>query len=173
MRRIRKRHFALSVIFALAVYVVQELTRPEIYGMAAGIDGDTLEIDGQRIRLYGIDTPERRQTCQNAASIPYPCGQTAADFLREAMDGRPLRCVVMDHDRYSRLAARCFAGDTSVNAQLVRAGWALAYTEYSCVMSWTSTRHGPLAPACGPAGFKRRGIFGMVKMTIGKEVPKA
>jgi endonuclease YncB( thermonuclease family) len=60
----------------------------ELTGRASVIDGDTIEIHGTRIRLFGIDAPEAQQACTDAASQPYRCGQQAANALAEYLDGK-------------------------------------------------------------------------------------
>ncbi|MGO7979589.1 thermonuclease family protein [Rhizobium johnstonii] len=96
----------------------------ELIGRASVIDGDTIDIAGQRIRLNGIDAPESWQSCRDAAGKPYRCGKDAAfaldDFLSQS---RPTRCLGHGHDRYRRTVADCFRADgTSVNAWLVGQG---------------------------------------------------
>jgi endonuclease YncB( thermonuclease family) len=53
----------------------------DLTGRASIIDGDTLEIPGTRIRLWGIDAPESDQPCRNQDCQPYGCGQKAANDL--------------------------------------------------------------------------------------------
>ncbi|MDN8756685.1 hypothetical protein Q0L86_14175, partial [Staphylococcus aureus] len=49
-----------------------------LVGRASVVDGDTLEVHGQRIRLWGIDTVESSQTCLDSRGKPWPCGRRAA-----------------------------------------------------------------------------------------------
>jgi endonuclease YncB( thermonuclease family) len=67
----------------------------EFTGRASIIDGDTIEIHGQRIRLFGIDAPESQQLCQ-AGDKPYRCGQQAALALSDHVGGRPVACEQRD-----------------------------------------------------------------------------
>ncbi len=94
------------------------------------IDGDTIEVAGQRVRLHGIDAPEADQTCR-LGSQEWRCGLVATDQLIEATLGRDVRCEGRDRDRYGRIVAVCFVGDTDLNAWLTSEGWALAYRKYS------------------------------------------
>jgi endonuclease YncB( thermonuclease family) len=102
----------------------------DIIGRASVIDGDTIEIHGQRIRLYGIDAPESRQTCRKDGR-PWRCGQQAALTLDKLIIGKTIRCVKKDRDHYGCLVGECFAGDLNLNAFMVEHGWALAYRQYS------------------------------------------
>ncbi len=102
----------------------------DVAGPARVIDGDTLAIGDERIRLRGIDAPERWQVCDSRGT-PYPCGTLAAAWLVQATDGRTVRCEGDERDRYGRLLAVCYVGPVNLNAALVDAGWALAYRRYS------------------------------------------
>lgn len=95
------------------------------------IDGDTLALGDQRIRLYGIDAPERSQGCLDARGQPYPCGRYAALALEALVRGRDLSCAVLSRDRYGRDVARCRAGGVDLGAALVEHGWAIAFRKYS------------------------------------------
>ncbi|BCH32658.1 succinoglycan biosynthesis protein exoi [Mesorhizobium sp. L-8-10] len=101
-------------------------------GRASVVDGDTIEIHGERIRINGIDAPESRQLCTDGAGKTYRCGQVAAlaldDFLKAA---RPTTCHKVDRDRYGRMVARCTAGGKDVAEWLVRNGHALDWPKYS------------------------------------------
>ncbi len=103
----------------------------QITGQASVIDGDTIEIAGTRIRLHGIDAPESRQTCQDAAGRDFRCGQKAAFVLADMIGRATVICEPRDTDRYSRVVAVCRARGADINRMLVRQGWAVAYREYS------------------------------------------
>jgi endonuclease YncB( thermonuclease family) len=103
----------------------------ELVGVASVIDGDTLEIHGQRIRLHGIDVPESGQFCIDGDGERWRCGQKAALGLADRVDRRTLRCAGQKKDRYQRLIAVCYLGDEDLNAWLVSEGWAVAYRKYS------------------------------------------
>src|SRR3954447_8651078 len=99
----------------------------DITGNAIVVDGDTLEIRGTRIRLYGIDAPESGQLCRWTGK-DYRCGWQAA-ALDDLIARRPVRCEERDVDRYGRTVAGCFVGSVSLNDELVKRGWAVAYRE--------------------------------------------
>lgn len=104
---------------------------PPVIGRASVIDGDTLEIHGQRIRLWGVDAPESRQTCERAGQN-YRCGTEAANRLDRWIDGRTVTCRAEGRaDRYGRMVARCTVGGVEMNAWLVTQGLALDYPRYS------------------------------------------
>ena len=95
-------------------------------------DGDTLKAGKLRLRLHGVDAPERKQTCVTATNQNYPCGQKATEWLHQiARPGERLSCAVLDIDRYRRLIVRCEKDGIDINHALVQAGWAVAYTRYS------------------------------------------
>lgn len=102
----------------------------DLRGVPIIIDGDTLEVDGTRVRLAGIDAPETRQECEVSGSA-WACGKDAKLVLTNATQGREIECRGGKRDRYGRLIAVCFVGDTDLNALMVRGGWALAYRQYA------------------------------------------
>ena len=101
-----------------------------IEGQATVIDGDTIEIKGQRIRLHGIDAPESSQTCTLDGKV-WRCSQQAALQLSDMINKRNVRCEQKDKDYYGRLVCECFVGKTNINAWLVENGWAVAYRKYN------------------------------------------
>jgi endonuclease YncB( thermonuclease family) len=102
----------------------------DLAGAARVVDGDTLEVRGEKLRLQGIDAPELAQTCE-AAGRPVPCGKLAAEHLDELIGSRTLNCAVEGRDRYGRGLARCQAGGRDVAEAMTRDGWALSDRRYS------------------------------------------
>lgn len=124
----------LSSVGLIALFLVTPafaLDRQPIVGQASVIDGDTIEIHGQRIRFHGIDAPESRQLCDDARGKPYRCGQKAALALSDKIDRRTVHCEPKDIDRYKRVVAVCRIDTTDLNGWLVREGLAIAYRQYS------------------------------------------
>ena len=99
-------------------------------GRAFVIDGDTIEIHGQRIRLHGIDAPESGQSC-TVLGKRSRCGREAAIALSNKIGNHAVQCEKKDIDRYKRIVAVCRAGGENLNAWMVGEGWALAYRRYS------------------------------------------
>ena len=108
--------------------------RPTIEGVVAVLDADTFEVAGERVRLIGIDAPEGEQMCR-ADGHDWPCGQIATAEVYRMVGGKPVTCDVYGRDRWSRALAECFQDGESINAAIVRAGWALAwYPETGAVL---------------------------------------
>ena len=105
----------------------------DFIGRASVIDGDTIEISGEGIRLHGIDAPESWQICKDANNKPYRCGKIAADALdRFLAKSRPTICEARGRDRYRRVVADCSRSDgVLVNAWLVEQGYAVDWVRYS------------------------------------------
>jgi endonuclease YncB( thermonuclease family) len=101
--------------------------RSPIIGGARVIDGDTIDIAGTRIRLEGLDAPEFDQTCTDPKGWTWSCGRTAARELQAHIHGQRVSCENLGLDRYRRVLAVCALPDgSSMNAWLVRQGWAVA-----------------------------------------------
>src|SRR5262249_44995624 len=107
------------------------------------VDGDTLEFTppdcllslggiaclGQRLRLYGVDAFESKQTCRDSQSVIWQCGGVATGRRRELVASPEFACNV-DHefvDRHAREFAVCTIAGKDVGAILVREGLAFAY----------------------------------------------
>ena len=94
------------------------------------VDGDTIHLNGEKIRFTGIDTPELKQTCIKEGIID-PCGVTAKEILIEKIADNKVECISERKDRYKRTLAECFVNDESLSGYLVRSGYAFAYRKYS------------------------------------------
>jgi endonuclease YncB( thermonuclease family) len=99
-------------------------------GIVTVIDGDTLDLHGTRIRLWGIDAPESRQLCQLDGK-PWRCGQAAALALAERIGRQVVHCEQRDVDRWRRIIAICRVDGRDVGEWLVNSGLALAFRRYS------------------------------------------
>src|SRR5215216_2834537 len=96
----------------------------DLIGQANVIDGDTLEIHGTRIRLWGIDAPESTQLCRGSDSLQYRCGAKAANDLDAFVAKRPVSCVPISLDRYGRTVATCSVNGADLGDWLVGNGLA-------------------------------------------------
>jgi len=94
------------------------------------VDGDTIHLNGEKIRFTGIDTPELKQTCINQGIID-PCGVTAKKILIDKISNNEVECISEGKDRYKRTLAECFVNNESLSSYLVRSGYAFAYRKYS------------------------------------------
>lgn len=121
------------VIAALLLFTLPGTAAETVTGAATVIDGDTLEIHGQRIRLHGIDAPESRQVCtRNDDGAKILCGKEAATRLAVRIKSGPVSCEQKDKDQYGRMVAVCRASDgMNLNAWMVTYGQAMAYRQYS------------------------------------------
>ncbi|MBS7541285.1 thermonuclease family protein [Ancylobacter lacus] len=109
----------------VAVALVVERMVPPLNGAVRVVDGDSLELDGERIRLDGIDAPELHQTCGPPQAM-WECGRQAREALRRATQAGVVSCRPLDRDRYGRTVAVCRAGEADLGGAVVRAGLALA-----------------------------------------------
>lgn len=95
------------------------------------LDGDTIDLDGARYRINGIDAPESRQTCTSKNGAQWACGKAATKMLRALTHGKKVSCEKLSTDRYGRFIARCKAGKTDMGRAMVESGMAWAYLKYS------------------------------------------
>lgn len=116
---------------AVALGCIPSIAGAQTYvGSARAIDGDTLELGGQRIRLYGIDAVEAGQSCtRNGES--WACGQEAKAFLAKLVEGQPIECEQIDLDRHSRIVAHCSVRRMDLARTVIEAGYAVALPQFS------------------------------------------
>jgi endonuclease YncB( thermonuclease family) len=136
VRRTTSLPITLVIIIAMA-FVAHFLKAPPrtpgepVTGHARVIDGDSLEIGGVTIRLFGIDAPERDQDCRDADGRTYSCGRAALRALAAAIGGRAITCTPVDVDQYKRDVAVCTVADVDLGEAMVRSGHAFDYTRHS------------------------------------------
>lgn len=111
----------IKAVFLVAVATCVLSISPIGSNAASVTDGDGLVIDGQRIRIHGIDAPERNQ----------PGGDRAIYAMEQIVWGQSVVCEKQDIDRYGRTVAKCFVGSMDIGERMVRDGLARAYLRYS------------------------------------------
>ena len=94
------------------------------------VDGDTIHLNGEKIRFTGIDTPELKQTCIKEGVIN-PCGVIAKEILIKKINDNKVECISNGKDQYRRTLAECFVNGESLSSYLVRSGYGFAYRKYS------------------------------------------
>ena len=94
------------------------------------VDGDTIILNGEKIRFTGIDSPELKQTCKQDDQ-QVDCGITAKMLLVKKIGNYTPECISEGKDAYKRTLAECFVNGESLSKFLVRSGYAFAYRKYS------------------------------------------
>ena len=94
------------------------------------IDGDTIILNGEKMRFSGIDTPELKQTCLKD-DREVSCGMTAKRLLAEKIGNATIECTREGKDTYKRTLTECFVNGESLSKFLVQSGYAFAYRKYS------------------------------------------
>ena len=123
----KKLIFIVIILFNLNT----RITASEIYGLAIITDGDTIKISNNKIRLHGIDAPEKRQKCIKNGK-EYNCGIAATEALIKKIGKNAVKCLTQKNkDRYNRFIGVCFVDQEDLNKWMVRNGYAIAYRRYS------------------------------------------
>jgi endonuclease YncB( thermonuclease family) len=100
-------------------------------------DANTLVFgDGTEVTIgMGMDAPDLKQMAMNGDSL-YPCGKEAAEFLKKLI-GRQTVTFLASKDQdleAKKLRGNCFVGETSLEIEMVRNGWAIAH--HSGITAW-------------------------------------
>ena len=128
-----------SIFFILTYNDVRSENINKISGFAQVVDGDTIKINSKKIRLYGIDAPEKKQKCKKtyltisfmSFTKDYMCGEVSTQKLIKKINKQKLNCNILDVDRYKRLIGECFKRNINLNSWMVSNGYAVAYRKYS------------------------------------------
>jgi endonuclease YncB( thermonuclease family) len=94
-------------------------------GLAMVIDGDTIEVAGQRVGIFGIDAPEPDQTCVRGGGGTWGCGAEATRLMRRMAHYQIVACQVRLGEASGRREASCRVGDEDLGRAMVRAGFAV------------------------------------------------
>tara|TARA_Y100000768_G_C23981639_1_gene686157 strand:- start:2103 stop:2636 length:534 start_codon:yes stop_codon:yes gene_type:complete len=132
--------FIISLIFFLLSYHdVKSSEITSVSGYAKVTDGDTIKIDTFKIRLDGIDAPEKKQKCKRPYFTifvftfyeNYFCGQKSTEALIKKINNQKVNCKIYDIDYFKRFIGECFIRKTNLNSWLVSNGHAVAFRKYS------------------------------------------
>tara|TARA_Y100001970_G_C13731948_1_gene601900 strand:- start:72 stop:551 length:480 start_codon:yes stop_codon:yes gene_type:complete len=118
------------LFFILLIINNSALTKEIVEGKAKVIDGDTIHIGKNKIRLHGIDAPEKNQKCFLSEN-EWNCGEISSTNLFNLIGSKKIKCTIISQDRYKRDIAICYINNLNINQWMVKNGWALAYTYYS------------------------------------------
>jgi len=122
---------ALAFLALVALIAAKLNDRPDIRyrGAFHAADGDSLVLDGERMRLDGIDAPELSQTCERAGQ-DWACGRQAQHTLQQLVSDSSTQCGGNERDRYDRLLVTCQNNASNINARMVASGMAVSYGGY-------------------------------------------
>ena len=122
----RKAIFLTSVLSLVFFLTINDIKLQDL----KVVDGDTINLNGEKIWFIGIDSPELKQTCLKEG-IQDLCGVTAKQILIDKVGNNNVECISEGKDQYKRTLAECFVNNESLSSYLVRSGYAFAYRRYS------------------------------------------
>lgn len=117
------RSFVCLVCLGVLSFIEPGLAKDNIYA----VDGDSIKLREQNVRLAYIDAPEYYQTCKDSEGKEYNCGIKAREKLERLMKLGELSCKTIGKDIYNRDMSECFVGNVNVNLEMVKSGWAVVY----------------------------------------------
>jgi len=125
----KKRYIFLKIfVFLLCAGIISFAETKTLEGKSVKVvDGDSLEIDGVRIRLKGIDAPEYLQYCFDENKKKYECGKMSREYLEELTQSEDFYCKSNEKDKYKRELSVCYAEGKDINELMIKQGWAIPY----------------------------------------------
>ena len=115
-----------AAALALCLSAAADEKPATLSGVASVIDGDTIEIHGEQVRLNGFDTPEEGARC-GAVNVY----QAAALALSDFIGTQTVECALSGKDRYKRHIATCRVGGAELGEHVVSTGWGRDWPRYS------------------------------------------
>lgn len=126
---------------ALGLVIDSAAMADSITGMASVLDGDTLELDGEHIRVLNIDAPELDQICIAPSDNGFwNCGQEAARALQSFLSQYSVTCETRGTDYSGRWFGLCNVPGMSIASWMAAQGWAVPNRDCQCeeVRAWAA-----------------------------------
>ena len=124
--------FGFALCFGFLSFAIPvSAKKGRLTGYARVIDGDTIAIKGEKIRLHGIDAPEKSQKCVGDHGKSWACGKISRKRLVSMIGGRDISCNLHKKDGFGRWIGTCFSNNENLNKKMVRQGMAWAFRKYS------------------------------------------
>lgn len=145
-------------LFTLALMIPQLAGAQMLSGPLHVVDAESVAINGQALRLFGLDAPAQDQRCTPG----WRCGAWVSAEAKARYQGRQAQCHILAHDHAGRAVARCFTAGQDLARALVRGGLAFAHRGYSTAYlpdEQAARARGAGLHAVGvqsPAGFQRK-----------------
>ncbi len=132
MRKFWRLAFPMLLLAAaMAQPAASQTTDDAITGMPEVIDADILKFGSQRVILWGLDSPERPQTCWLNGDL-WGCYDVSFRRLQLLAGRGEVTCALKgDPDPFGRRYGVCTSGGQDINAEMVKSGLALAFLEQS------------------------------------------
>lgn len=127
-----RRTLGLLAVLVAALFAEDYVRGPDtpdithLEGHPRLIDGDSLHLSGETVRMVGIDAPEGQQMCQRNGRA-WPCGRDSTAELRKLISGNRVVCRFEGRDKHRRLLGTCRIGDRNLNQEMVERGYAVAF----------------------------------------------
>jgi endonuclease YncB( thermonuclease family) len=138
----------LPIAALLLILAASAASAATIAGRASVIDGDTIDIHDERIRILDIDAPELDQTCfLRAGADKWPCGQRAAHALLEWISQYSVTCETAGTDNAGRWLAHCNVATVSIATWMAGNGWAMPNQDCQCAEVRDASAHAEQANA--------------------------
>ncbi|SPH22110.1 hypothetical protein ASD8599_02855 [Ascidiaceihabitans donghaensis] len=123
--------FCTAIVLCLLPILAAAETSGQFTGRVVVIDGDTFDVGDTRVRLHGVDAPEKDQHCVTEQGTSWQCGAWVNDQVRQRIQGQIATCTQVTVDRYNRVVASCDVAGEDIGRALVSDGLAFAYAKYS------------------------------------------
>jgi endonuclease YncB( thermonuclease family) len=117
----------LLLLFVLPASLALAETLPTVVGSGTAVEGDSISVNGQVVKLWGIDAPETGQKCRNKLRQSYDCFSPSKNTLQSLIGQNQITCYIRGSDRHGQQIGTCAVNDLDLAALMVRSGWAMAY----------------------------------------------